>query len=282
VTRYSMVRRFWRDAAPGARGPPISGPRLAKSRFPQVSPDRRARGLAVCAGGAGCAGRSVDRGRLSDVDPRRIGLIVGGSNVQQRELTQVHETYRDSSAFLRPTYALSFMDSDLCGFPRRNFGIRGSGLTVGGASASGQWQLFSGRRPYSRINRRVHCVGRVDGFFALGVPGLRALGAIGSDRYANEPALACRPFDRGSRRIHIRRNLRRRGHRVAGNRVSVEVWAYAAFARLGNTMTAIAILIHAEDETEAIQSAIDGPDGHRTDRLRQSARYGSIVGTKRS
>src|SRR5215212_10073595 len=42
--------------------------------------------------------------RLADVDPRRIGLIVGGSNVQQRELTQVHETYRDSSAFLRPTY----------------------------------------------------------------------------------------------------------------------------------------------------------------------------------
>src|SRR5215510_11981728 len=26
--------------------------------------------------------------RLSDVDPRRIGLVVGGSNVQQRELTQ--------------------------------------------------------------------------------------------------------------------------------------------------------------------------------------------------
>ena len=40
--------------------------------------------------------------RLSDVDPRRIGLIVGGSNVQQRELTQVHEAYRDCLAFLRP------------------------------------------------------------------------------------------------------------------------------------------------------------------------------------
>src|SRR5256885_13618803 len=44
--------------------------------------------------------------RLSDVDPRRIGLIVGGSNIQQRELTQIHETYRESSAFLRPTYGL--------------------------------------------------------------------------------------------------------------------------------------------------------------------------------
>src|SRR5438552_17744275 len=54
--------------------------------------------------------------RLSDVDPRRIGLIVGGSNVQQRELTELHDAYRDCSAFLRPTYGLSFMDSDLCGF----------------------------------------------------------------------------------------------------------------------------------------------------------------------
>ena len=57
-----------------------------------------------------------DEARLQDVDPRRIGLIVGGSNVQQRELTRVHETHRDSAEFLRPTSALSFMDSDLCGF----------------------------------------------------------------------------------------------------------------------------------------------------------------------
>ncbi|HET8798472.1 MAG TPA: beta-ketoacyl synthase N-terminal-like domain-containing protein, partial [Thermoanaerobaculia bacterium] len=33
--------------------------------------------------------------RLSDVEPRRIGLVVGGSNVQQRELVLVHESYRD-------------------------------------------------------------------------------------------------------------------------------------------------------------------------------------------
>ena len=53
-----------------------------------------------------------EEAHLGDVDPQRIGLIVGGSNIQQRELTQVHEAYRDSPAFLRPTYALSFMDSD--------------------------------------------------------------------------------------------------------------------------------------------------------------------------
>ena len=135
--------------------------------------------------------------RLSGVDPRRIGLIVGGSNVQQRELAQIHEAYRDCSVFLRPTYALSFMDSDLCGFCTAQFGIRGLAYTVGGASASGQLAIVQAAQAV--------LTGQVDVCIALGAlmdlshwecRGLRALGAMGSDRYANEPALACRPFDR--------------------------------------------------------------------------------------
>ncbi|MEA2491002.1 MAG: malonyl-ACP decarboxylase [Acidobacteriota bacterium] len=134
---------------------------------------------------------------LDAVDPSRIGLIVGGSNVQQRELTQVHEAHGGSSTFLRPTYALSFMDSDLCGFCTAQFGIRGMAYTVGGASASGQLAL---------IQAAQAVVGnQVDVCIALGAMmdlshwecrGLRAIGAMGSDRFANEPSLACRPFDR--------------------------------------------------------------------------------------
>lgn len=135
--------------------------------------------------------------RLSDVDPRRIGLIVGGSNIQQRELTRLHETHRDSPAFLRPTYALSFMDSDLCGFCTAQFGIRGLAYTVGGASASGQLAIVQAAQAV--------VTEQVDVCIALGAlmdlshwecRGLRAIGAMGSDRYADEPALACRPFDR--------------------------------------------------------------------------------------
>jgi malonyl-ACP decarboxylase len=135
--------------------------------------------------------------RLSDVDPRRIGLIVGGSNVQQRELIQVHERYRDRATFLRPTYALSFMDSDLCGFCTAQFGIRGLAYTVGGASASGQLAIIQAAQAV--------LTDQVDVCIALGAlmdlsywecQGLRALGAMGSDRYANQPSLACRPFDR--------------------------------------------------------------------------------------
>jgi malonyl-[acp] decarboxylase len=135
--------------------------------------------------------------RLFDVDPRRVGLIVGGSNIQQRELSQIHDGYRDRSAFLRPTYALSFMDSDLCGFCTAHFGIRGPAYTVGGASASGQLAIIQAAQAV--------LADQVDVCVALGAlmdlsywecQGLRALGAMGSDRYADEPALACRPFDR--------------------------------------------------------------------------------------
>ena len=135
--------------------------------------------------------------RLSEVDGQRIGLIVGGSNIQQRELEQIHESYRDRSVFLRPTYGLSFMDSDLCGFCTAQFGIRGLAYTVGGASASGQLAII-------QAAQAVH-TGQVDVCIALGAlmdvshwecRALRTLGAMGSDRYANNPALACRPFDR--------------------------------------------------------------------------------------
>src|SRR5689334_800117 len=135
--------------------------------------------------------------RLSDVDPRRIGLIVGGSNVQQRKLVQNHEAYRDRPAFLRPTYGLSFMDSDLCGFCTAQFGIRGLAYTVGGASASGQLAIVQAVQAV--------LMKQVDICIALGAlmdlshwecRGLRALGAMGSDRFGDDPSLACRPFDR--------------------------------------------------------------------------------------
>ena len=134
--------------------------------------------------------------RLYNVDPRRTGLVVGGSNIQQRELTQIHEGYRDRSAFLRPTYALSFMDSDLCGFCTAQFGIRGLAYTVGGASASGQLAIIQAAQAV--LSNQVDVCVALGALMDLSYwecQSLRALGAMGSDRYAHEPALACRPFD---------------------------------------------------------------------------------------
>jgi malonyl-ACP decarboxylase len=196
---------------------------------------------------------------LSDVDPRRIGLIVGGSNIQQRELVQTHEAYRDRSLFLRPTYALSFMDSDLCGFCTERFGIRGLAYTVGGASASGQLVIVQAAQAV--------LANQVDVCIALGAlmdishwecRGLRALGAMGSDRYANEPSRACRPFDRNHDGFIFGESC---------GAVVLESWesgqrrdlkAYATLYGWGITMDANRDpLPSLEGETRAIQDALE-------------------------
>ncbi len=134
--------------------------------------------------------------RLGELDPARVGLVVGGSNVQQREQLQIYDRFRDKPEFIRPTYGLSFMDSDLCGLCTEAFGIRGAAFTVGGASASGNLAVLQAAQSVQS--------GQVDACVALGalmdlshleLRALRSLGAMGSDRFAQDPASACRPFD---------------------------------------------------------------------------------------
>lgn len=134
--------------------------------------------------------------RLDQADPCRIGLVVGGSNLQQREQLLLYEAYAGKLPFLRPTYGMSFMDTDICGLCTEWFGIRGPAVTAGGASASGQVAVIQAAQAVLS--------GQVDICIALGAlmdlsymecQALTALGAMGSERYAGEPALACRPFD---------------------------------------------------------------------------------------
>lgn len=133
---------------------------------------------------------------LDDVDPYRIGLIIGGSNIQQRELLISQEQYRDKPHFLRPSYGMTFMDSDVLGLCTSTFGIKGLGYMVGGASASGQLAVIEAAEAV--------CSGRVDVCIAMGAlmdlsrwecRAFRAIGAMGGQRFAGSPGLAYRPFD---------------------------------------------------------------------------------------
>ena len=76
--------------------------------------------------------------RLDDVRPERIGLIVGGSNFQQRELLRAQSEQIEQPWYIRPGYGHAFLDSDLCGLCTEWFDIRGFAYTLGAASASGQ------------------------------------------------------------------------------------------------------------------------------------------------
>jgi len=138
-----------------------------------------------------------DDAALDTVDGHRIGLVVGGSNLQQRETLLARERCGEQLEHLRPSYGLSMLDTDLCGVCTSVFGIQGFAMTVGGASASGQLAVLEAAEAVK--------AGRADVCIALGAlmdlsywecQGLRAMGAMGSARYADQPELACRPFDR--------------------------------------------------------------------------------------
>jgi malonyl-ACP decarboxylase len=133
---------------------------------------------------------------LDQVDPARIGLIVGGSNVQQRYLNNLREKRRETPYFIQPSYALNFMDSDICGICTEMYGIRGMSYTLGAASASGQMAAIQAAQSVMS--------GAVDVCIVIGALAdlsywecyaFTSLGAMGSAKFADSPTSACRPFD---------------------------------------------------------------------------------------
>lgn len=137
-----------------------------------------------------------EEAKLENEDPQKIGLIIGGSNIQQRELLLNYQKYEPKPYFIRPQYGMTFMDTDICGLCTEAFGIHGISYTVGGASASGQLAIL----------QAVQAVrsGQVDSCVAMGAlmdlsymecQAFRSMGAMGSNQFANQPSQACRPFD---------------------------------------------------------------------------------------
>jgi len=191
--RFHELRRAGRQ-----RGTTFIGAEIAEIKCPSDLSARLPRAISLSALAAVVAlDEAWHDAALENMDPRRIGLIVGGSNYQQRELTLLHEAYSERVPFLKPIYGLSFMDSDLCGLCTQLFGIRGLAFTLGAASASGQAAVVEAAEAVQS--------GRLDACIALGalmdlsyweLQALRSLGAMGSERFAAQPQLACRPFDR--------------------------------------------------------------------------------------
>ncbi|MBL8298632.1 MAG: hypothetical protein JNN30_09835 [Rhodanobacteraceae bacterium] len=199
-----------------------------------------------------------DEARLGDVDPHRIGLVVGGSNFQQRELLLLQEQYAGRERFLRPTYGMMFMDTDLVGLCTAQFGIHGPSYGLAGASASGQLAVVQAVQALR--------AGQVDVCIALGplmdlsyweCQGLRALGAMGSDRYADAPADACRPFDRDRDGFIYGENCAALVLERAGASRRDGVTAYAAVAGCGVAMDANRNPDPSfEGETHAVRAAL--------------------------
>jgi malonyl-ACP decarboxylase len=131
---------------------------------------------------------------LGGLDASRIGLVVGGSNLQNRELLLAQQTAAERQGVLSPHLGYSFFDTDLCGLSAETFGIRGLTYSVGGASATGAIAVIHAAE--------MVAAGRVDACIAVGalqdlsyfeLQALQAMGALGPREAGT---FACRPFDR--------------------------------------------------------------------------------------
>lgn len=132
----------------------------------------------------------------SQVNPERVGLVVGGSNLQQRYQQQTWQRYQSRQEFIRPTYGLTFWDTDILGLISQCFQIQGEGYSVGGASASGAIAIIHAARQILMGNSDI-CIalGTLSDLSRYEFQALMNLGAMGSERFADRPDLACRPFD---------------------------------------------------------------------------------------
>lgn len=133
--------------------------------------------------------------QLDLIDPNRIGLIVGGSNLQAREHMLLLNAYKDRPQLLNPRYSYTFFDNDLCGLCSAAFPIRGFSYSLGGASASSSMAILHAIDAI-RLGRVDVCIalGALQDITYLECQAFQSLGAM-VDSHLN-PDLACRPFDR--------------------------------------------------------------------------------------
>ncbi|WP_160138420.1 beta-ketoacyl synthase N-terminal-like domain-containing protein [Chryseobacterium sp. c4a] len=138
-----------------------------------------------------------EEANLQDLDPYNIGLVIGGSNFQQRELLQTFESFNNKLPYLKPNYALSFMDTDVCGMCTEQFGIKGRAYSVGGASASGQMALIQAIEAVQSGSLKVCiAIGALMDLSYMELQAFKVANAMGSEVFKNEPQMACRPFDK--------------------------------------------------------------------------------------
>ena len=125
----------------------------------------------------------------------RTGLIIAGSNLSQDYAAQNFAQVAAGAA-VNPKYAISYSDSNQVGCCSEILGICGPGSTVGAASASGNAALFHAWH-WVRAGIVDRCVvlGASSAFSGTEFEGFSVLGAAS---LAEDPALACRPFDRGA------------------------------------------------------------------------------------
>ncbi len=122
-----------------------------------------------------------------------ISLVVAGSNLNQRGTWEMAAKYASQLDFVPPSHGLHFMDTDHVAVISELLNVRGEGVTIGGASASGNVGLLHGMRLVADGRARACIVvGAMTDLSPLEWHSLLNMGAMAADG-------ECRPFDRARR-----------------------------------------------------------------------------------
>jgi malonyl-ACP decarboxylase len=139
--------------------------------------------------------------RMGFHGPREsCGIIVGGNGLHLDWMRSAKDKFDQAPEWLPPLYGLTFMDSHQVGALSELFSIHGPGMSVGGASASGNLAIREGFR-LVREGEVDQClvVGACADWSPVELAGLATLGALYTGENEADPSKACRPFDRGHR-----------------------------------------------------------------------------------
>ncbi|CAM5317183.1 hypothetical protein SHIRM173S_10146 [Streptomyces hirsutus] len=118
---------------------------LASAALPPEATRRTSRPVRASLAVAGQAWRDAGL-HHGGPDPRRIGVVVAGSNLNGAQSAAAAARMARDPMLVPPRLALQYQDTDHVATLSEAFGIRGEGLTVGGASASGNLALVQGAR----------------------------------------------------------------------------------------------------------------------------------------
>lgn len=128
--------------------------------------------------------------------PERLGVIVAGQNTTQNYQFGLIPGFLENPEYLSPRYGLEFFDSNQVGILSELLGIRGEGLVVGGASATGNLAVI---KAWQAVSAGWLDACLVAGIVAdpspMDVQGFFTMGAMGGRKFSDRPDEACRPFD---------------------------------------------------------------------------------------
>lgn len=130
---------------------------------------------------------------------KRISIIVAGSNLSQNYMYETVKEYINLDRRVNPSYAINHFDTNYIGFISEILGIQGEGMTIGGASASGNVAILQAYRMihYDMADLCI-CVGPQYDISPVEIQSYINLGAIGNYASFKNPKEASRPFDKDS------------------------------------------------------------------------------------